>query len=204
MPDLPLPELTPGNPENLLSHDARQRIGRAWVEHDLIRKRALSALDTRYRAEPAGCADFMEYLGKGQAGIDFIESRIKAAGVVLRAEAEEYGNLGLPGREFREIMEGSIDEMAYSLEFSTLQRDALKALAGASRAGRKTWLYRKEHGAGSRERPSQSLHGEETPRHSRVRENDRRQPTNGHIDFGGRSGREADAGRGSQSARNHA
>ena len=124
MPDLPLPELTPGNPENLLSHDARQRIGRAWVEHDLIRKRALSALDTRYRAEPAGCADFMEYLGKGQAGIDFIESRIKAAGVVLRAEAEEYGNLGLPGREFREIMEGSIDEMAYSLEFSTLQRCA--------------------------------------------------------------------------------
>ena len=32
MPDLPLPELTPGNPENLLSHDARQRIGRAWVD----------------------------------------------------------------------------------------------------------------------------------------------------------------------------
>ena len=42
MPNLPLPNLTPGDPENLLSHDARQRIGRACAEYDLIRKRALS------------------------------------------------------------------------------------------------------------------------------------------------------------------
>jgi hypothetical protein len=69
----------------------------------------------------------MEYLGNGQAGIDFAESRIKAASALLRVEAEEYGKLGLPGREFREIMEGKIDEMAYSLEFSILQTDALKA-----------------------------------------------------------------------------
>ena len=69
----------------------------------------------------------MEYLCTGEAGIDFAESRIKAASVVLRAEAEEYGNLGLPGRKFREIMEAKVDEMAYSLEFSTLQTEALEA-----------------------------------------------------------------------------
>jgi len=123
---MPVPD-PPPYPENLLSPKARERIERAWDEYDLIRKRALSALDTRYRAEPGGCADFMEYLGNGQAGIDFAESRIKAASAVLRVEAEEYGKLRLPGREFREIMEGKIDETAYSLEFSTLQSDALKA-----------------------------------------------------------------------------
>lgn len=124
MPDPPLSRLLPGNPENLLSREARQRIGRAFLEYDLIRKQALSAIEIRYRAEPCGLS-FSEYLFKGQAGIDFAESRMKAARTVLRAEAEEYGNLGLPGREFREIIEGKIDEMVYSLEFSSLQRDAL-------------------------------------------------------------------------------
>jgi hypothetical protein len=127
MSDLPLARLTPGDPENLLSHEARQRIGRAFLEYDRIRKQALSALELRHRCDPLGCADLMEYLSKGQPGIEFAESRMKAASTVLRAEAEEYAKLGLPGRRFREIMEERIDECAYSLEFSIPQKDALKA-----------------------------------------------------------------------------
>ncbi len=52
---------------------------------------------------------------------------MEATRIVLRAEAEEYGKLGLPDRDFREIMRTRIDSMVYSLEFSTLQRDALEA-----------------------------------------------------------------------------
>jgi hypothetical protein len=64
---------------------------------------------------------------RGNAFIDFTESRMKAARVVLRVEAEEYGKLGMPDRDFREIMRTKIEEFVYSLEFSALQRDALEA-----------------------------------------------------------------------------
>jgi hypothetical protein len=127
MSDLPLPGLTPGDPENRLSHDARQRIGAALVESDRIRKQALSGLEIRYRAEASGDVRFMEYLATGNAFIDFTESRMKAARVVLRVEAEEYGKLGMPDHDFREIMRTKIEEFVYSLEFSALQRDALEA-----------------------------------------------------------------------------
>jgi hypothetical protein len=127
MSPLPLPGLMPDDPENRLSHDARQRIGAALIESDRIRKQALSALEIRYRAKASGDVGFMEYLATGNALIDFTESRMKAARVVLRVEAEEYGKLGMPDRDFREIMRTKIEEFVYSLEFSALQRDALEA-----------------------------------------------------------------------------
>jgi hypothetical protein len=122
---MPLPKLPP-YPENLLSRDARQRIERAWDEYDLIKAQALAALENRYRADPNGCDDFMQFLSRGQAGIDFAESRIRAASAVHRAEAEEFGKLGLPGHEFRGIMEDKIETMGNSMEFSTLQKAAFK------------------------------------------------------------------------------
>jgi hypothetical protein len=126
MSNLPLPRLTPDDPENLLSHEARQRIARAFLEYDRIRKQALSAIEIRHLAEP-GDLSLSEYLSTGQARIDFVESRLKAVRAVLQVEMEEYEKLGLSGRRFREIMEERIDECVYSLEFSILQRDALKA-----------------------------------------------------------------------------
>lgn len=50
-----------------------------------------------------------------------------AARTVIRAEAEEYGRLGLLGPRFREIMRMRIESTVYSFEFSNMQRDALDA-----------------------------------------------------------------------------
>jgi hypothetical protein len=127
MSPLPLPRLTPDDPENRLSHEARQRIAAALMEGERIRKQTLSALEIRFRAEASSDVGFMEYLASGSAFVDFTESRMQAARAVLRVEAEEYGKLGMPDRDYREIVRTRIESMVYSLEFSTLQRDALEA-----------------------------------------------------------------------------
>jgi hypothetical protein len=123
----PLPRLTPDDPENRLSDEARQRISAALYDFDRIKKQALAAIETRYLAESPGGVSFWEYMGTGSAFIELIESRMQAARTVLRVEAEEYRKLGLPGHQFRQIMEEKIEAMVYSMEFSTLQRDALEA-----------------------------------------------------------------------------
>lgn len=115
MPDLPLPRLTPDNPENRLSHHARQRIARAFVEYNLILARALSAIDIG------------GYWNTPQEGIEKNRAALEAIRVVLRVEADEYAKLGLPGREFREIIRTKIEEFVGSLEFSHVQRDVLEA-----------------------------------------------------------------------------
>jgi hypothetical protein len=114
MSDLPLPGLMPKDCENLLSHEGRQRIAAALLDFDRIRKQARSAIDLR--------GDW----GTPQAIIDMRQADLEATRTVLRAEAEEFGNLALPAVEFREIMRSRIESMVYSLEFSNLQRDALE------------------------------------------------------------------------------
>ena len=127
MSDLPLPNISPDNPENKLSKDARHRIGQAVIESELLTAQTLNAIELRWQAEakPDDIA-FWDYLSLGQAHIDFIESRLSAARMVLRVEAEEYGKLGLPGREFREIMRDLVEAWADSREFSHTQRAALE------------------------------------------------------------------------------
>ena len=115
MPDLPLPKLTPGDPENRLSHEARQRIARAFLEYDLIRKRALSAIDLG------------GYWNTPQEETEKRKANLEAIRVVLRTEADEYGKLGLPGREFQEIIRTKIEAAVNSLGFSHVQRDVLEA-----------------------------------------------------------------------------
>jgi hypothetical protein len=115
MPDLPLPGLTPGDPENKLSYEARQRIGRAFLEYNLIRKRALSAIDLG------------GYWNTPQEHAEMKKAALEAIRVVLRVETEEYAKLGLSGREFREIIGAKIEEAVYSLGFSHVQRDVLEA-----------------------------------------------------------------------------
>jgi hypothetical protein len=115
MPHLPLPGLTPDDPENRFSHEARQRIAAALLEYDRMRKQARSAIELR------------GYWGTPQAYIDMRQADMEGTRTVLRAEAEEYAKLALPAVEFREIMLTRIESMVYSLEFSNLQRDALEA-----------------------------------------------------------------------------
>jgi hypothetical protein len=124
MPDRPLRKLAPGKrdyPENLLSEEARQRIERAWSKYWLVRRQAEASIELRWEAG-GGELGYMEYLSKGQAYIDFVESRMRAARIVLLAKAEEYGKLGLPVREFRDIMENEVQAVTYSLEFRDAQK----------------------------------------------------------------------------------
>jgi hypothetical protein len=129
MSNLPLPGLMPDDHENLLSTEARQRISTALVESDRIRKGARSAMELR------------GYWGTPQAFIEMREADMEAARTVIRAEAEEYRKLGLPGLRFREITRMRIESMVYSLEFSNMQRDALEAEF--------LWLAQPEATAGS-------------------------------------------------------
>jgi lambda repressor-like predicted transcriptional regulator len=124
---LPLPSLTPDDPENRLSHESRQRIARALIEAERIQAQALSVLEARYRAErSSGDIGFAKYLSSGSAFVDLIHSRMEAAGTVLRVEAEEYRKLGLPDSHFREIMRGKIEGTVYSLELTSVQARALE------------------------------------------------------------------------------
>ena len=125
MSDLPLPGLVPDDPENLLSYEARQRISRALIEAERIRTEALSAIETRYRAEPPGSVDFGEYLATGSPFIELTESRMLAARTVLRAEEQEYRKLKLPDPQYRQIMREKIAATVYSLELSALQSKTL-------------------------------------------------------------------------------
>ena len=126
MSHLALPLLLPGDPQNLLSSESRQRIQAAFMAAELIKTQALSRLQTRYSAEPSRGVGFAEYLSSGSALIDLTESTMEAARTVLRAEALEYRRLGLPFSRFREIMRGNIEAAVNSLELSRLQNEALE------------------------------------------------------------------------------
>ena len=126
MSHLALPLLLPGDPQNLLSSESRQRIQAAFMAAELIKTQALSRLQTRYSAEPSRGVGFAEYLSSGSALIDLTESNMEAARTVLRAEALEYRRLGLPFSQFREIMRGNIEAAVNSLELSRLQNEALE------------------------------------------------------------------------------
>lgn len=112
MSDLPLPGLRPDDPENRLSFDARQRIARAFLEYNLIRQRALSAIDIG------------GYWNTPQEETEKRKANLEAIRIVLRTEAEEYGKLDLPGREFRDIIRGRIEEAVDSLGFSHVHLEA--------------------------------------------------------------------------------
>jgi DNA-binding Xre family transcriptional regulator len=84
----------------------------------------------RWQAE-AGDIRFDEYLSKGQGWIDFTESHVAAARLVLQTTAEELWKLGLPRREFREAMENQIEGAVYSLELRGHQKLAIETEFGA-------------------------------------------------------------------------
>jgi len=79
--DLPLPRES--GPRGLLSEAARRRLWNVHAEADLIRKRALAAVEARYRNEAHSGKTFHEYLGSGQAVTDLAEANVQAARVSI-------------------------------------------------------------------------------------------------------------------------
>lgn len=75
MSNFPLPELAPGDSEDRLLTDARQRIAMALLEFDRLRKQVRSEVELR----------------------DMNSADIEATRVVVLAETVEYGKLALTG-----------------------------------------------------------------------------------------------------------
>jgi hypothetical protein len=115
MPDISLPGLTPGDPENLLSKESRQRIARAFLEFDLIKHRGLVAVDLG------------DHWGTPRESEELVKARLDAARFILKVKAEEYGKLSLPPSQYREIVFDLIEECCYSLELSKVQQYLLEA-----------------------------------------------------------------------------
>jgi DNA-binding XRE family transcriptional regulator len=113
MDDLPLSGLTPGDPRNRLSTEARQRLLRAHLECDRIRWEALA------NAEARQLSDAKEKYALNQANL-------KAARSVLKVLSKEYDDAGLTLREFWDAMKLEIEGVATSFELYDSQRRLLE------------------------------------------------------------------------------
>lgn len=125
MADIPLPGLDPTDPRSILSQAARKRISDVHADADLVRARALASIEARYRSEPDSDKTLFEYQTTGQAGVEWAQAKVQAAGVVLCIVRDEFRAAGKSGRELRRIMEGELEDAVYSLELTTIQRDLL-------------------------------------------------------------------------------
>ena len=113
MDDLPLSGLTPGDPRNRLSTEARQRLLRAHLECDRIRWEALA------NAEARQLSDAKEKYVLNQANL-------KAARSVLKVLSKEYDDAGLTLREFWDAMKLEIEGVASSFELYDSQKRLLE------------------------------------------------------------------------------
>jgi len=125
MSELPLPRLRPNDPENHLSEAARRRISDARWEADKIRARTLASLEVRYRAEAKPVRPLSKYLSTGHAAIEYEQSRLQTAQLVLLAMLREYKAAGKRGPELVQIMHEEIGAIANSYELPIAQRQLL-------------------------------------------------------------------------------
>jgi hypothetical protein len=115
-PDSPLPLLTPGDPRNRLSKDARRRVQEAHRQADLVRMEHHAQIE----AEEVELGSKEERIGRNKANL-------AAARAVLRVLSEEYGTLaGITGSEYRSYMRSEIEGCANSLELQVSQRRLLE------------------------------------------------------------------------------
>ena len=113
MDDLPLSGLTPGDPRNRLSTEAKQRLLRAHLECDRIRWEALA------NAEARQLSDAKEKYVLNQANL-------KAARSVLKVLSKEYDDAGLALREFWAAMKLEIEGVSNSFELYDSQKRLLE------------------------------------------------------------------------------
>jgi hypothetical protein len=80
----------------------------------------------RYRSEQKPVNPLSKYLSTGQAAIEFEQSTLKAAQIVLSAMLKEFRAAGKSGRELSQIMDEEIEAAVNSYELPTIQRDLLR------------------------------------------------------------------------------
>ena len=124
MADIPLyRRLLPHDPRNRLSEAARRRISDAHADAELIRTRALAAIEARYYSELDRAESFSTYLATGRAAIEWAKAKVQAALRVLTVVRDEFRAAGCSRRELLQIMEDELDDAASSLELPTFQRN---------------------------------------------------------------------------------
>ncbi len=111
--DDPLPQLTLGDPRNLLTEDARRRLARAHSEADRIRAEAEAKIDAKG-------------IGSDKAHYERNQANLKAARAVLKTASKEYAAIGFPLNKYRECIKEEIESAAYSLELYDSQRRLLE------------------------------------------------------------------------------
>ncbi len=113
MEDLSLSALTPDDPRNRLSTEARQRLLRAHLESDRIRWEAQANVDARQ-------------LSDAKAKYVLNQADLKAARTVLKVLSKEYDDAGLTLREFWAAMKLEIEGVANSFELYDSQKRLLE------------------------------------------------------------------------------
>jgi hypothetical protein len=108
---IPLPELTPGDPRNHLSDDARKRVDSAHRKVEAIRLEAEVEIENKA-------------LNKYEAPAQSIRSRasLKAARHIMKVLNEEYSRLDISRLDFIRYMHHEIGAATNSLELSGTQQ----------------------------------------------------------------------------------
>jgi hypothetical protein len=120
------PGLSPGDPQNFLSADARRRIGAAINEASILRARVLSNVETRFKSLADQSGGFHQYCLTGKPAIDLAGSFLRSAEIIMTAEVAEYHSVGIYGLQLQEIVDDLIQAACNSFELSGAQRNLLR------------------------------------------------------------------------------
>lgn len=111
-----LPLLTPSDPRNRLSIEARKRLYRVQATAEAGIHKTEAEIYERYGAEQPIRASAM-----------LTRARAKAAKINMAAVSMEFSALGLSEKDYREIMRGEIQGISYSFELNQSYRQMLEA-----------------------------------------------------------------------------
>src|SRR3954454_13691220 len=115
MDDLRLPSLSPGDPRNRISSDARLRLQRAHFEAERIQWEAEASIQAKRLPTDGAKAEFKRN-----------KAKLLAARTVLKIAREEYTKVATCHLDFRQCMEDEIEGAANSLELYDAQRRLLQ------------------------------------------------------------------------------
>jgi hypothetical protein len=111
----PLPKLLPGDPQNRLSAEARQRIQPAYLKSAAIRAEADVEIEHRNIDQDGTLAQSLRK-----------RARLKAAKYILGIMNREYSQANLSLYEFRDCMREEVEGVTNSLELTISERDLLR------------------------------------------------------------------------------
>jgi hypothetical protein len=110
-----LPNLLPGDPQNLVSVEARKRIQRALIEGEKFLWEAEILIEQRHLSDDGDAANSLRS-----------NARFKKAKAALSTYRAEFSRIDLPERRFRQYMKDEIEAASNSLQLSGAQQRLLE------------------------------------------------------------------------------